>query len=182
MMATWWPKHVVCYQSNIIDAKKSSIVVFKDGIPIHQLYKGFPISAKFEPNYSVTNLLWSTKNWTPKSSWICLLPMLVCSECLAFYATRSPEWPFKLTGERGMSQRKGKWLPLYCRSVRGTVMYVHTSAVSELLPWLLQCYCGCYSTNNVHRLCRGARGGRCWLQWEVPKLANLNTWLFGYVK
>jgi hypothetical protein len=29
MMATWWPKHVVCYQSNIIETKKPSIVVFK---------------------------------------------------------------------------------------------------------------------------------------------------------
>lgn len=51
-------------------------------------------------------------------------------------------------------------------------------AVSELL----QCCSGCCSWCKVHRLCRGARDGRCWLLWEVPTLANLNTRFFKYVK
>jgi hypothetical protein len=37
--------------------------------------KGFPAPANFESKLSVRDLMWSAKNGTPKSSWICLLLM-----------------------------------------------------------------------------------------------------------
>ena len=37
--------------------------------------KGFPASTNSESNRSVRALMWSAKNGTPKSSWICLLLM-----------------------------------------------------------------------------------------------------------
>jgi hypothetical protein len=37
--------------------------------------KGFPAPANFESKLSVRDLMWSAKNGTPRSSWICLLLM-----------------------------------------------------------------------------------------------------------
>jgi hypothetical protein len=37
--------------------------------------KAFSTSANFESNLSVKDMMWSAKNVTPKSSWICVLPL-----------------------------------------------------------------------------------------------------------
>jgi len=44
-------------------------------LPPSCVTKGFCPSADFELNHSVRDLMWLVKKGTPKSSWICLLPM-----------------------------------------------------------------------------------------------------------
>jgi len=64
----------------------------------------------------LNSLLWDDWLFAP------LRRMLVCSEWLPSHATQPPGCPLCLTVERSMSQRWDEWRPVYCRSLRDTVL------------------------------------------------------------
>ena len=77
--STWWPfygRHrPACWPSPTLSCASGDL-----GQPSVRYLpscrtKGFPAPSKFESKPSVRDLIWSAKNETPESSWICLLLM-----------------------------------------------------------------------------------------------------------
>ena len=73
-MAALWVARKSCWSCFRCFRGPGSMLSQRTYLP-SSITKGFPTSANFESNLLVRSFMWLVKKGTPKSSWICLLPV-----------------------------------------------------------------------------------------------------------